>query len=218
MGFLSESVLSIYSKPDVRNYFGVSSVSHCPRETFLNYQWFKKTMAGELPKVKVDLVRQALLNDGHYQEAQIVDLIRRAGYRVDKTGENQSEVLIGASKLRGHPDGFLTYIYEYEHLSDYFKNYMSKTKELVFGHYGEVCNNCKTNENLVIDHIVEDGKEFRDKVRRSGGSFYHWISKNNYPDDLQVLCQRCNLNKSWSIRRDVKVFMRVIDCLEEYLK
>lgn len=71
------------------------------------------------------------------------------------------------------------------------------TKQKVLDHYGQKCN-CKCGCNvtrfnhLTIDHVNNDGHIHRAKV---GFSIYRWIVKNNFPDDLQVLCWNCNCAK-----------------------
>jgi len=54
-----------------------------------------------------DLQLQLLLDDGHYQESEIVDLLTRAGFGLDYVGDNQAEVTIGRAGIKGHPDGFI---------------------------------------------------------------------------------------------------------------
>ena len=49
---------------------------------------------------------------------------------------------------------------------------------------------------LSIDHINGDGKIHRKKITSS--SLPHWIVKNNFPPDFQILCHNCNLAKGTS--------------------
>lgn len=114
---LVESVLRMYSKPRRRNYFGISSISPCPRQTYLNYLRFlqsvnqlKEDQAPPRTEEEQDETNpqlQMLLDDGNYQEAQIIDLLRRAGYKITHTGPDQARVTIGRSRIPGHPDGFI---------------------------------------------------------------------------------------------------------------
>jgi hypothetical protein len=51
---------------------------------------------------------------------------------------------------------------------------------------------------LTIDHINNDGAEQRRKIGNNvlgGWALSLWIIKNNFPDDLQVLCGNCQLGK-----------------------
>lgn len=50
---------------------------------------------------------------------------------------------------------------------------------------------------LTIDHIKNNGSEHRRQIKASGASFYRWIIKNKFPEDLQVLCMNCNAAKYW---------------------
>jgi CRISPR/Cas system-associated exonuclease Cas4 (RecB family) len=108
MGILTNSVLDIYKDRERRNYFGISSISTCPRETYYNFRKFQMTKSGNVPSdMDYDLQLQLLLDDGHYQESEIVDLLIRAGFGLDYVGDNQAEVTIGRSGIKGHPDGFI---------------------------------------------------------------------------------------------------------------
>lgn len=117
---LTESILRMYSRPRRRNYFGISSISPCPRETYLNYirhlQSVNKLGDRPAPSIteeeqdEANPQLQMLLDDGNYQEAQIVDLLRRSGYGVTYTATDpggQARVTIGQSRIPGHPDGFI---------------------------------------------------------------------------------------------------------------
>jgi len=74
-----------------------------------------------------------------------------------------------------------------------------KLKETVLSHYGNKCACCGEDrlEFLCIDHIYGGGNEFRKLHRMGGGTtFYYWVIKNSFPDDLQVLCWNCNMAKA----------------------
>jgi len=66
-------------------------------------------------------------------------------------------------------------------------------RKQVLLHYGNKCSCCGETEPyfLAIDHINNDGA----KRRIFGNKFYTWIVKNNYPQDLQLLCHNCNYGK-----------------------
>ena len=104
MGELSDSILGLYVHSEDRDYFGVSSVSSCPRETYLNYVNF---LFKDRAKKKLSPEFKMLLKDGHHQEAIIVSLLRQALYKLEFTGKNQAEIHIGRSKTKGHPDGII---------------------------------------------------------------------------------------------------------------
>jgi hypothetical protein len=52
---------------------------------------------------------------------------------------------------------------------------------------------------LTIDHLNNNGSEHRSELfgKRNGCSvqFYHWLIRNNFPKEYQVLCSNCNLAK-----------------------
>jgi hypothetical protein len=76
-----------------------------------------------------------------------------------------------------------------------------KTKKEVMSHYSSNgvphCNICGvTNlQYLTIDHINGDGREHREKNGLQGSKIYHWLRKNDYPTDFQVLCYNHNMAK-----------------------
>lgn len=82
-----------------------------------------------------------------------------------------------------------------------YNKYRQNIKAKVFDHYGLVCRVCGTTENLEIDHIHENGREHRKELGLRGHDFYRWIVKNDFPDDLQVLCNKCNTRKSRLVRQ-----------------
>ena len=105
MGEISANVLDVYSSTLDRDYFGISSVSPCPRETYLRYQEF---LSKDGKRRKRDLQFEMLLDDGHYQEAAVISLLKRARYLVTYTGKLQATIHVGRSNIQGHPDGFNT--------------------------------------------------------------------------------------------------------------
>jgi len=73
-----------------------------------------------------------------------------------------------------------------------------KLRQEVFDHYGKQCVCCGESEIkfLTIDHIGNDGSTHRKKEKvGSGGSFYAWLKRNNFPSGFQVLCWNCNAAK-----------------------
>jgi hypothetical protein len=79
------------------------------------------------------------------------------------------------------------------------KAWAKKIREDVFNHYGSECVCCgeRTPEFLCIDHANNGRGNPADRHGTSGGPmFYAWIKRNNYPDDLQVLCHNCNMAKA----------------------
>lgn len=77
-------------------------------------------------------------------------------------------------------------------------------KQVIINHYGGRCTCCGVEEIcfLSIDHINNDGYKLKNrengttrKNRPSGILFYKRIIKNNFPNDLQILCFNCNVAK-----------------------
>lgn len=98
--------------------------------------------------------------------------------------------------------GLKTYQYDCQRYAAYQRAWYEKTKEAVFGHYGKQCRTCGKKTNLQLDHIKENGKQFRQETGLKGFNFYLWVIKNNYPEDLQTLCGKCNIGKYWkSVRK-----------------
>jgi hypothetical protein len=61
--------------------------------------------------------------------------------------------------------------------------------------YGGQCACCGEKEVsfLVLDHINGGGGIHRKSMHSS--AMYRWIRKNNFPNNLQVLCANCNTSK-----------------------
>lgn len=71
-------------------------------------------------------------------------------------------------------------------------------KAKVLENYGNCCACCGETapEFLSVDHINGDGKQHR-ALTGTGLNFYRSIIKNNYPDDLRVLCFNCNMARGF---------------------
>lgn len=73
--------------------------------------------------------------------------------------------------------------------------YWHAARGMVMSQYGDKCRCCgeTTPEFIEIDHINNDGRAHR---RITGRHVYVWIIKNNFPDDLQLLCANCNRGRA----------------------
>jgi 5-methylcytosine-specific restriction endonuclease McrA len=82
---------------------------------------------------------------------------------------------------------------------EYSRQYGADLKAAVFEHYGRVCTCCGATEDLTIDHINGNGREYREDLfghnKAGGAAVYRWIIANGFPDDLQTLCRPCNRSK-----------------------
>lgn len=81
------------------------------------------------------------------------------------------------------------------------KQKLKEIKNLIFDAYGSICACCGEDEKgfLSIDHVNNDGAEFRKKkpgFKKINYNYYKWIVDNNFPKDLQLLCFNCNLGKA----------------------
>lgn len=77
----------------------------------------------------------------------------------------------------------------------------AELRKTIISHYGLKCNcQCGCNvtniKHLTIDHINNDGAEHRRTIG-TGGRYYKWIIKNNFPNYLQILCWNCNCAKQY---------------------
>lgn len=76
--------------------------------------------------------------------------------------------------------------------------YRHKQKLKIFKHYGGCCA-CCGNPNmklLQIDHINNDGCKTRKKNGNASFNVSLAIVKNNFPNDLQLLCANCHMIKT----------------------
>jgi len=78
----------------------------------------------------------------------------------------------------------------------------NRIKETVFLAYGGFrCACCGETEKLFLslDHIANDGAEFRRNNlgdrRRAGYATYAWLYRNGFPEGIQVLCMNCQHGK-----------------------
>ena len=68
-----------------------------------------------------------------------------------------------------------------------------------YGGYKCVCCGESEPSFMTLDHINNDGADFRRKVygKRTAAGYhtYIWLAKNGYPNIVQVLCMNCNHGK-----------------------
>jgi predicted restriction endonuclease len=75
---------------------------------------------------------------------------------------------------------------------------LEEIRKIVLEHYGSRCACCGETEPqfLNIDHVNSDGAAHRRALGNLvGSSFYRWIIKHHFPNDLQLLCCNCNMAK-----------------------
>lgn len=76
-----------------------SIISRCPMSIYIDFH-------GLDPQQR--LGNFLVLEDGHRQEEAMLGRLRRAGFSIQHTGEDQLTVFIGKAKIPGHPDGFIS--------------------------------------------------------------------------------------------------------------
>lgn len=84
----------------------------------------------------------------------------------------------------------------------YFRAKRIRVRDAAFAAYGGYkCVCCGETEPLflTLDHINNDGADFRRKIKgkRTAAGFhtYMWLAKNGFPPVVQVLCMNCNHGK-----------------------
>lgn len=83
-------------------------------------------------------------------------------------------------------------------LAERQKQYNRNCRLETIARYGGCCICCGETqfEFLSFDHINGNGKAHR-KITGKGNTFVRWLIRNNYPDDIQILCHNCNLAKGF---------------------
>lgn len=81
-------------------------------------------------------------------------------------------------------------------------DYRQRNRDAAFKAYGGyVCACCGETEQkfLTLDHVNNDGAEFRRMIRgnrqAAGATTYAWLARNGFPSGYQVLCMNCNHGK-----------------------
>jgi len=99
---LSEAVVAHFEKlakaPSTHG-FSWTSISPCAYATYIHFHKLDPSVNDG-----VDMLR---MNDGHYQEQEMLDHIHAAGFKTKYTGRSQLRVTIEKSGVRGSPDGII---------------------------------------------------------------------------------------------------------------
>jgi len=100
---LSQAVLAAYSKPisdDIhKGQLTVTGISPCAYATYLNYH----KLDVEIP----DAASRLRMKNGKWQELECLEDLRRAGFQMRYTGDNQITVHVGKARIGGRPDGLI---------------------------------------------------------------------------------------------------------------
>ena len=81
-----------------------------------------------------------------------------------------------------------------QRISEWGKKLRLKKRKLVIEKYGGRCKCCGETkyEFLAIDHKNSDGTKHRAELRKKYSNIIEYALKNNFPNDLRVLCHNCN--------------------------
>jgi len=77
----------------------VTGISPCSYSTYLNYL--------HLDDEKFDPLARLRMKNGKWQELEVLEDLRRAGFRLRHTGSNQLTVHVGKVPIAGRPDGLI---------------------------------------------------------------------------------------------------------------
>ena len=109
-------------------------------------------------------------------------------------------------KKAENPEAFSRYhreIYK-RHRIAYIQTAKDKAKALkeeMIKAYGGHCTCCGEAEHifLTLDHVNNDGKVHRLKVKGSGSAVYWDLKKRGWPtDNFTLLCANCNFGRQWN--------------------
>jgi len=99
---LAQAVVAAYERPERDGYhrgqLTVTGVSPCPYATYLNFK--------HLDDEPFDAESRLRMKNGKWQEMEVLEDLRRAGFQLKFTGSNQLTVVVGP--VRGRPDGLIT--------------------------------------------------------------------------------------------------------------
>lgn len=88
----------------------------------------------------------------------------------------------------------------------------------VYNHYSNYdikCNCCgeRRVDFLTVDHINNNGASHRKEL---GHHLVHWIIKNNFPKEFQILCSNCNTSKGKNKEHICIHKKETNDCIFDY--
>lgn len=101
---LSQAVLAAYTRPQEngihKGQLTVTGISPCPYATYINYH--------KLDVAENDSVAILRMKNGKWQELEVLEDLRKAGFKMRYTGHNQLTVHVGKARIGGRPDGLIT--------------------------------------------------------------------------------------------------------------
>jgi len=100
---LAQAVIAAYEKPESdgihRGQLTVTGVSPCPYATYLNYY--------HLDDQEFDAASRLRMKNGYWQEMEVLEDLRKAGFTLRYTGNSQITVHVGKASITGRPDGLV---------------------------------------------------------------------------------------------------------------
>jgi len=101
---LSQAVIAAYGKSEQDGYhkgqLTVTGISPCSYATYLNYR--------HLDDEDFDALSRLRMKNGKWQELEVLEDLRRAGFLISNTGMHQLTVHVGKAPVNGRPDGLIT--------------------------------------------------------------------------------------------------------------
>ena len=82
-------------------------------------------------------------------------------------------------------------------IAAYTLEYKERLRKIVYKHYGNKCFCCGENNYLflTLDHVNNDGNVHRKNGIHGGATTYNHIIKNDFPNNIQLLCWNCNCGR-----------------------
>lgn len=101
---LAAAVLAHYEskEPEVHaeGKLTVTGISPCPNETYIHFHHLDDEKPGGIERLR--------MKNGHWQEMEVLEDLRSAGFKIRYTGTNQMVVHVGKVPITGRPDGLIT--------------------------------------------------------------------------------------------------------------
>lgn len=79
-------------------------------------------------------------------------------------------------------------------------------RERLFDHYGRQCVYCGSVDDLQLDHVDGDGRQWR-KLDPTGTKWLIWLDRNGYPPACQTTCRRCNSAKQQMTDKEFRAWI-----------
>ncbi len=112
--------------------------------------------------------------------------------------EDRKEYLKAYYRKRIAVDKLYGYKSPSPELREYTFKRKNRLKNEVFEHYGRQCLYCGEirEEYLCLDHVNNDGYEYRNKNIKGWYTGAGWLKRNSWPNNVvQILCYNCNQKK-----------------------